>query len=199
MGLVLAAGRAERMGRPKQLLPLRNRPLLQHAIDAAITARGITTVTVVLGHDAEEIQAALALHTQDVQVIVNSRYAEGQSTSLHAGLAAAGPDVTAAAVILGDQPELGAARIDDTLRAFHAARTPIVRPTYGNGTPGHPVVLARSVWPAVDALDGDAGARALIAAHPEWLTAIPFAGDPPVDIDTPADYERVRRNAPTQE
>lgn len=198
MGLVLAAGGSARMGRPKQLLPLDDRPLLQHAIDAALAARTLAMVTVVLGHAADEIQAALALHAQNVRVVVNSRYQEGQSTSLRAGLATAAAAVTAAAVILGDQPRLGAARIDDVVHAFHDGRTPIVRPIYADDTPGHPVVLARRVWPALDALDGDDGARALMTAHPEWLTVIRLRGDTPVDIDTPADYERIRRNAPAR-
>lgn len=198
MGLVLAAGCSERMGRPKQLLQLGDRPLLQHAIDAAVAARTLSTVTIVLGHAADEIQAALALPARDVHVVVNPRYRDGQSTSLRAGLAAAPADVTAAAVLLGDQPLLGPARIDEIVSAFLAGHTPIARPTYDDGAPGHPVVLARRVWPTVDALRGDQGARAVMAAHPEWLTSIRLRGDTPTDIDTPADYERVRRDAPAQ-
>ena len=192
MGLVLAAGCSERMGRPKQLLPLAGRPLLQHAIDTAIAARELTRVTVVLGHAAEEVQAALDLPMNDVHVVVNPDYREGQSTSLQAGLAAAPADITAAAVLLGDQPSLAPTRIDDIVRVFHAARTPVARPIYSDGTPGHPVVLARNVWPALEALHGDEGARTVLTAHPEWLTSIHIDGSTPADIDTPADYERVR-------
>ncbi len=157
-----------------------------------MAAQELTSVTVVLGHAADEIRAALELSLRDVHVIVNPRYREGQSTSLRAGLAAAPARVAAAAVLLGDQPSLAPIRIDEVVRAFRAAQTPVARPTYDDDTPGHPVVLARSVWPAVTTLDSDDGARTVLAAHPEWLTHIHLGGQTPVDIDTPADYERAR-------
>jgi molybdenum cofactor cytidylyltransferase len=190
-GIILAAGRSARMGRPKQLLSVAGRPLLQHVLDAAVAAR-LGTIVLVLGHAAAAIRAVLAVPADGrVRVIVNTRYAAGQSTSLQAGLAAVPATAAAAAVMLGDQPALDAAHIDTVLAAFAAAATPIVRPVFADGTPGHPVVLARRVWPQVARLRGDDGARAVIAAHPAWLTTVPVAGAAPPDVDTHADYVRL--------
>jgi molybdenum cofactor cytidylyltransferase len=61
--------------------------------------------------------------------------------------------------------------------------------------PGHPVFVARTLWPQVEALRGDEGARALFAAHPEWLLEVEIDAEPPPDIDTWQDYERALRRS----
>jgi molybdenum cofactor cytidylyltransferase len=191
-GVVLAAGASRRMGRPKQLLPLAGRPLLQHVLDAA-AASGLGEIVVVLGHQAETIGRALTLPPR-ARTVVNAAHAAGQATSLACGLAALGPEVAAAAVLLGDQPAVDAALIDAVLAAFRAGRDTAVRPVWrdaeGAAHPGHPVVLARRSWAEAAALDGDRGARELFRRHPEWVRALPMAGAPPGDIDDAADYRR---------
>ena len=86
-GVVLAAGRSARLGRPKQLLPYHGRPLLEWAL-AAMAASSVEATVVVLGHDAERVRRDVDL--QGARVVYNERYAEGLSTSLQAGLAALG-------------------------------------------------------------------------------------------------------------
>ena len=194
VGIVLAAGSSRRMGRPKQLLPLAGRPLLQHVLDAAAASR-LDALVLVLGHEADAIRAAVRVPTR-ARVVVNARYAEGQSTSLACGLdAVADLEAAAAAVLLGDQPAIAPALIDAVLEAFLAGAAAAVRPVWrdaaGSEHPGHPVFLARRIWPAAAALQGDRGARALFDAHPEWLRPLPMVGDPPTDIDDPADYRRM--------
>lgn len=176
------------MGRAKQLLELEGRPLLQHVIDAAVAA-SLTDVVVVLGHAADEVAAALRL-PPGVAIVVNPRYAEGQSTSLQAGLARMPEGAEAVAVLLGDQPEVRAEAIRAVVRAQVDGGAPILRAAYG-GRPSHPVVLARGVWPEVGALGGDGGARALIAAHAGRVELVEVGGAPPEDIDTPEDLERL--------
>jgi molybdenum cofactor cytidylyltransferase len=193
VAIVLAAGSSRRMGRPKQLLPLAGRPLLQHVLDAAAGA-AIAEIVLVLGHEADAVRRAVRLPPH-ARIVVNAAHAAGQSTSLACGLAAAGDDAAAAVVLLGDQPQVTSALIDVVVAAFQSGTAPAVRPVWrdagGAERPGHPVVLARRVWPAVAALTGDHGARALFATHPEWVCALPMAGDPPDDVDDLAGYQRV--------
>lgn len=192
--IVLAAGASVRMGRLKQLLTLGDRCLLQHVLDAVAETR-LNELILVLGCRADEIRAAVRLPAGlPSRVVVNPDYAQGQSTSLRIGLQAASPRSVASGILLGDQPQITAALIDRVADAFLAAGTPIVRPVYAGiagRVPGHPVFLACAIWPAVGRLVGDEGARALIAAHPEWLTDVAVEGDAPTDIDTAEDYERV--------
>jgi CTP:molybdopterin cytidylyltransferase MocA len=186
--VILAAGTSTRLGEPKQLLPLEERPLLQHVIDAARRG-GVDEIVVVLGHAAGEIGRALAL-PPSARVITNPRYAEGQSTSLLAGIDALGPDVGAALVLLGDQPGVDPEAIRAVVAAFKAGAGPIVRARY-SGRPGHPVLLARAVWVELRQATGDRGARDLIAASPDRVTSVDMEGAPPADVDTWEDYARL--------
>jgi CTP:molybdopterin cytidylyltransferase MocA len=65
--------------------------------------------------------------------------------------------------------------------------------------PGHPVLLARGLWPRLEELRGDTGARELFAAHPEWLCEVEVDEEPPVDLDHFEDYLReLRRGEATR-
>jgi len=193
-GIILAAGASSRMGRSKPLLPLRGRPLLQHVLDAAVASR-LDEIVLVLGNQADEVRGALELpEASRARVVVNADWARGQSTSLRLGLRRARPSAAAAAILLGDQPGIGAALIDRVARAFLDAGLPAARPVYsgadGSRIPGHPVFLARRIWSEVDKLGGDEGARALLATRADWLLQVPVQGEAPADIDTWEDYRR---------
>ncbi len=198
-GIILAAGRSIRMGRPKQLLPLGRQPLLQNIVNEA-AGSCLDEIILVLGYRAEEILKAItspAARTSAgaFRVIVNPDYEGGQSASLRAGMRAADPLAAAAASLLGDQPGVTKALIDRVAAAFLAGGLPVARPVYsgpdGRRIPGHPVFLARPIWADVEQLCGDEGARALLHVHPEWLLEVPVTGEPPCDIDTWDDYQRL--------
>lgn len=197
-GVVLAAGGSTRMGQPKQLLPLAGRPLLQHVLDAAADSC-LDEIVLVLGHRAAEIGDALRLRSgRAIHVVINPDHADGQSGSLRLGLRSASPHAEAAAILLGDQPQVSPQLIDRLASTFLSSGSPIARPVYlagGRRVPGHPVFLARRAWPAAEELTGDQGARGLIAARPDWLVEIPVEGEPPRDVDTWEDYESVRESA----
>jgi molybdenum cofactor cytidylyltransferase len=186
-GVVLAAGTSSRLGRPKQLLELEDKPLLQHVVDTA--AATLDEVVVVLGYEAKRIAAALSLPT-NARVIVNEDYERGQSESVKAGLAALSDDVEAAAILLGDQPRVSADVIETTVHAWHDSRAAVLRPRFGE-VPGHPVIVARSEWQRWGRLSGDAGARTLISKS--GVTYLGLEGPAPADVDEWDDYERVRR------
>jgi molybdenum cofactor cytidylyltransferase len=189
---MLAAGTSSRLGQPKQLLEVRGRPLLQHAIDAAAGSE-LDEVVVVLGHESERIASALALPS-GARVVVNDHYESGQSTSLRTGLSSVDPRADAAAILLGDQPGLTSAAIRKVLDAFRDSDAPIVRAVW-QGTPGHPVVLARSEWEPVQRLEGDKGARDLVAASAR-AEVIEMEEPPVEDVDTWEQYERLRDQSP---
>jgi CTP:molybdopterin cytidylyltransferase MocA len=155
-GLILAAGAGTRFGaQTKQLADLRGKPLLQHAVDAMNAALG--RAVVVLGHDADAITAAVDFGT--ARVVVCEDWGQGQGFSLRAGVAAlAGAD--AVAITLGDQPLITPAVI--TAAIAELGDFDAVRAVY-DGRPGHPVVLGSRVLAAVPELEGDAGARELLA------------------------------------
>jgi molybdenum cofactor cytidylyltransferase len=195
-GVILAAGQARRMGATKQLLDWKDGTILQTVIDNARASR-LDEVIVVLGHDAERIRNALALPSSGpLRAVVQAKWKAGASRSLRSGLTALEPESRAAAVLLGDQPGVGPALIDRVLAALPGCEKPIHRPIHlapgGGTTPGHPVVLSRSIFAEAAALSGDEGARALLRDHQDWLCAVEIDGAAPDDIDTPEDYARLR-------
>ena len=184
--LVLAAGEGTRFGGTKQLEILRGKPLVQHAVDAA-SAAGVGEIVVVLGHDALRVRDALDL-PERAWVVVNERYADGQSTSLAAGLRALDPSSDAAIVLLADQPGIAARHVRSLVTVYEDEATEILRIRFRDG-PG-PALLARSVWDEAMELTGDAGARTLFEGSPERARWIWFDEDAPPDVDRRADLER---------
>ena len=183
--MVLAAGGSSRLGRAKQLLPLAGQPLLAHVLRHAALST-LDEVILVLGHDAESIQAAVGDWGQ--RVILNPEYAAGQSTSLQAGLAAVELKAAAAMFLLGDQPQVLPATIDALLKAFRRHHAPIVLPSYG-GVSGHPVLISRELFDDLAAVSGDRGARDVIQAHSGEVLRVPVeCASPPQDVDTEENY-----------
>jgi len=189
--IVLAAGRSTRMGGPNKLLAeINGRPLVRIAADAALASQA-RPVIIVTGHQRERVEAAL--NSLDVTLVHNPDFAEGLSTSLKVGIAAVLPDVDGAIVCLGDMPQVNASLIDLLLAAFDPEKGAlVVVPTIG-GKRGNPVVWSRRFFPELGALDGDVGARHLIASYPEAVTELPLTGNAAlVDVDTPDALKAVK-------
>jgi molybdenum cofactor cytidylyltransferase len=189
-GLVLAAGSSRRMGSPKQLLPIDGKPLLELVVDQA-NKSNLNQVVVVLGAAADEIRARVNLGR--ARVLVNPNHASGMASSLRAGLASLGDDIDRVVVILGDQPDVDASRLDQLLALQETSGLPAAALSF-SGLLHPPVVLERELWGDLMALDGDVGCRAVIRARPELVARLSIAGDltHPVDVDTPEDYELIR-------
>ncbi|GAA4843792.1 nucleotidyltransferase family protein [Kitasatospora terrestris] len=186
--LVLAAGGGRRLGgRPKALLPYRGRPLLEHALAVARDA-GCAPLLAVLGAAAEEVRERV--DTGDCRLVDNPDWATGMGSSLRAGLAALPADAPAVLVLLVDTPGVTPAAAARLLAA-HRAGAGLAAAAYG-GRRGHPVLIGRRfLAEAAAGASGDAGARALLAAHPGELVLVE-CGDvaDPDDLDTPADLAR---------
>ena len=182
--VVLAAGQSRRMnGSNKLLMAVDNRPLVRRTVEAAIGA-GLDPITVVTGHMEDAVRSAL--DGLDVRTVHNPDYAEGLSTSLRAGLGAVdGAD--AALVVLGDMPGVDAS----LLRRLAAAYNPgngrrIVVPTH-KAKRGNPILWDAAFFPAMRALKGDVGAKALMADNPDSVVEVEVETDAPLlDLDTQA-------------
>ena len=186
--IVLAAGEATRYGSQKLLSPLRGRPLLQHAIDAA-NMSSLETVVIVLGADADEIARRVAVGR--ARIVRNPEYATGQASSLRAGVRAIASDADAVVVLLGDQPLVTSALLDAiATRHRETAAAAVVCVQDGRRSP--PTLLHRDLFPAIHELRGDVGAREILARRSDVVT---LDVDPALaglnDIDTPADLERL--------
>src|SRR5688572_1457232 len=159
--VLLAAGGSRRLGFPKQLVRRRGRPLLAHAIDAVRGAAPHAPLIVVLGPSALRLRGVIHRAARNVVVVRNARWSAGLATSLNVGLAAVPPRIAAILVLLVDQPGVDARALRNLLGAWRRHPGEAAAAFYA-GRPGVPAVLPRSYWRAIRALDGDAGARALL-------------------------------------
>lgn len=188
--VILAAGESARIGEPKQLLAYRGKTLLHHAIDTALSLR-CAPVVVVLGAHAAQIRAQL----DDSRVLIaeNPDWRDGMGGSLRAGLRAllaAHPEISAAIFLLCDQPLMSTNTLSILVATHERTGCAIVASEYG-GACGVPALFARAFFPELLALDGTNGARQIIRAHRDQTIGVPFH-DGAFDIDTPADYARLR-------
>lgn len=188
-GIVLAAGSSRRMGRPKQLLDVGGKPLLELIVNQA-NASGLDEVLVVLGAEADQIRKRVDFGR--AFVIINRDHATGMASSLRAGIAALDDEIDRTVVILGDQPAVTSSMLDELVDLQERSGLPAAALSF-DGLLHPPVVLARALWPDLTALEGDVGCRALIRQRPELVATLPAEGGHkhPTDIDTPEDYERL--------
>jgi molybdenum cofactor cytidylyltransferase len=189
--IVLAAGSGTRMGGPNKLLEdLAGKPIVRHATEAALasTARPVIVVT---GHESARVEAALK--GLDVQLVHNREFAGGLSTSLKAGIAAVPAEADRIAVTLGDMPDVSGALIERLLRAVDPPHGALVAVPTRGGRRGNPVVWSRRFFNDLARLEGDTGARHLIAQHNEAVVEVPVEDDAVFrDIDTPEALKAAR-------
>jgi 4-nitrophenyl phosphatase len=190
--VILAAGGSTRFGQPKQLLDWDGVPLLGHVADIALRA-ALSPVTVVLGSGAERLRSVLG--TRPVQTVMNWRWEEGMSTSVQTALAVLPPEVGAAVFLQCDQPLITPELLKAMVVRHEETGASIVHPTH-TGQRGTPVLFARHLFSELAAIRGDEGGRGLIARHAERVATVEVADAIVLaDIDTPADYERLRVQA----
>jgi molybdenum cofactor cytidylyltransferase len=188
--LVLAAGRSSRFaaagGREatKLIAPIAGKPLARYAVKAALTSTA-RPIVVVTGHAREAVEAAL--RGLAFQSVYNPSFASGVASSLRAGIAALPPDAAGAIVLLADMPAVTAALIDRLIAAFAARQDTLAAIPVGAGRRGNPVLLSADLFPSVAKLDGDEGARRLLATLPaERLIEVPIDDfGATLDVDTP--------------
>jgi molybdenum cofactor cytidylyltransferase len=185
--VLLAAGGSTRLGRPKQLLTHRGKTLVRRAAESAVGAE-CGPVVVVLGAQAEAMMAELA--GLPVHPVHNADWERGLGSSLRVGRRALEAGVEGALVMLCDQLQVDAAHLRALVSAFTRSRAPIVASGY-EGTRGVPALFSRELFPELEALTADQGARGVIARDPSRVVEVALEGGGE-DVDTAADLTRLR-------
>ncbi|MBV9330684.1 MAG: molybdopterin-binding/glycosyltransferase family 2 protein, partial [Alphaproteobacteria bacterium] len=181
--VILAAGTASRLGGSKLLEPIGSKPLIAYCAEAA-SRSGADPVIVVTGNRAQALGDAVS--GLPVTLVNNPDYSTGLASSLRMGLEATPADCDGALILLADMPAVSTELIDRLIAAFDPdAGRAICVPVRG-GRRGNPVLWARRFFPEMRALEGDVGARKLLAQYEESVCEIEVADDGPfLDIDTP--------------
>ena len=104
-------------------------------------------------------------------------------------------NVDGAIVCLGDMPLIDAQLIDRLIETFAPDRGHLIAVPVSEGRRGNPVLWSRRFFRELMTLDGDIGARHLIAKHAEVVAEVPVEGNSAfLDIDTPQALEAARRS-----
>lgn len=191
--LVLAAGRSTRMGGPNKLLAeLDGKKLVRIVAEQALASKA-SDVIVVTGHQADLIEQALA--DLPVRFVRNPDFAGGLASSVKAGIAAVSEGADGAVVCLGDMPMVSSDLLDRLIDTFDPDRGNLIVVPTADGRRGNPVLWSRRFFQELRTLDGDVGARHLIAKHAEAVAEVPVEGEAAfLDIDTPQALEAARRS-----
>jgi molybdenum cofactor cytidylyltransferase len=191
--IVLAAGASSRFGGTKQLTSVGGKNLVERALDA-VPAEETKETVLVLGHEAEAVAESVGSR-RGVRVVVNSEFRDGMSTSIRAGVAALAKDAPAAMLVLADQPFVTRALLRRLLRVFKedGRDEAIAAAAYG-GLVAPPVIFSRGYFRELQGLQGDSGAKAVIAAHPDRVSMVRVRSKHALaDIDTPQDLDEARQ------
>jgi molybdenum cofactor cytidylyltransferase len=178
VGVLLAAGRGTRFGGDKLLAPL---PSASRGVPAG-TPLGVAaarhlvdalpdSVAVIRPDDASLRDV---LGSAGIAIVECANADDGMGASLACAVRARG-DAEGWVVALADMPWIAPATIVAIADALRGGAD-IVAPHH-RGTRGHPVGFSRRHYAALAQLTGDAGARAIVAAHARELVVL--------DVDDP--------------
>lgn len=185
--ILLAAGASTRLGQPKQLLEVHEKPLIEHTLEQALALKAHSLITV-LGANANRIKEEIA-HLP-IELVLNPNWDTGIASSITIGiqtLEKIHPTAEAVLILLCDQPYISATLIQKLASHFHENEKLIVASEYGN-TFGVPAIFDKSLFDALKNIKGDKGAKSIIKKYFKETCFIPFP-EGEFDIDTKEDYE----------
>jgi molybdenum cofactor cytidylyltransferase len=182
--VVLAGGRSSRFsgsGEHKLLAQINGTAIIRLSAMVALES-GVGRVVVVTGANADQVAATLA--GLEVEVVHARAFAHGMSASLKRGVEAL-KSAEAIVITLGDQPGVKPEAIRRVVELWRESNAPVVVPQYaGDDRPAHPVLFARLLYRELGALDGDVGARSVIARDPGRVATAALDWSAPRDVDT---------------
>ena len=192
-GIVLAAGMSSRFGRPKQLIKLGGKTILEWTLSACLGSR-LESIYLILGYAYKEIIKTISETIRDprLNILVNQNYSKGQSTSLQMGISEIRNTHPSAMFILGDQPFIDSKTINHLLACFWASEKNICVP-FSQKKRGNPVIFNALFYDKINSIRGDVGARGIIEDHPDHILRVPVVRPSFFhDIDTQKDFEKAQ-------
>ena len=194
--IILAAGRATRMGTLKQLLPWEDgKTILETVVQTVLACPEIDDqVRVVLGAGSDKTAAVLAdIADPRLQVLDNPNYLSGMLSSIKLGTAGLPTPSAGFMIALGDQPLIKPEVVELLTRHWLLTRPDFLIPVH-NGRRGHPVIISSKYLEEIAGMDeAQVGLRDLIRRYPGRVEVL-NVDDPAIhiDLDYPEDYQKYR-------
>lgn len=189
--VILAAGSSSRMGKPKQLLDLGGKVLLQRVIDSVKKVPFCEKV-LVLGAYADLILEKI--DSEGFHILFNGEWEEGMASSLRKGLQKLiemNSKADAVLYMLADQPMVNEKIISNILLTHKKEKHRIVASAY-NDALGVPALFPFKYFDNLVHLKGNEGARKIIQHNLPQVAAVNFAAGI-YDVDTEEDYKNIKK------
>ncbi len=189
--VLLAAGKSDRLGTPKQMLVYRGKTLLRRSVEAAM-GTGLEPVFVVLGASHSTMEKVLE-DLKSVRIVNNKGWEEGMASSIRCGVEAAMrmekvPD--GLIIMVCDQPHVNTELLQSLVLTQQKTGMPVVASNYRDN-PGVPALFHKSFFNRLLLLEGDTGARKLLKEEAEFVSLVDFPlGE--ADIDTMKDFNELK-------
>ncbi len=189
--IILAAGKAERFGAPKQLLEYKEHSLIENAIGAADAVNCDPILVVTGAYHYELLEHITSLKNQNqlsrLEIKQNSQWQKGIGTSISFGVKLLEDRVDAILLIACDQPFINASLFGDMVNALNnEAKNRIVASKYAE-TFGIPALFRADLFGDLQSLPPNKGAKLVIQKKLERTLLVDFPQGA-VDIDTAQDY-----------
>ena len=189
-GLVLAAGRSERMGTPKQLLPFDDVTVIGQVVRTLTRSRLGKDVVVVLGHRAMDVVKRIS--GLPVRLAYNPDPEGDMISSIRCGLAYIEPE-QAFLIALGDQPLVTTGIVDRLIDEYERRPEGMVLPVH-EGKRGHPMILSPAYREEILFESMPGGLKAMRDRHADSVRPVPVDTDAVlIDLDYRSDYEEALR------
>jgi molybdenum cofactor cytidylyltransferase len=188
--VLLAAGRSERMGAFKPLLPFGGKTVIENCIEY-LSDGGVESIVVVLGHRADDVRKQLA--NTSVRFVVNPDPESEMSVSIACGVRLLPEHTRATVIALTDQPAIPSEVVATLIDEWKTTGAKLIVPEY-DGRGGHPVLVDLAFREELLALDQKRGLRALFDAQREQVRCV-LVESPYIarDIDTWDDYRTLHQ------
>jgi len=184
--IILAAGKSERMGSNKLLLPIQGRPMISNVITHVMES-GVDRICLVLGAFAKDMLKAI--EPFPVKHCYNADYEQGMFTSIQCGFRQVPSTADAVVLFLGDQPLIPGEVTCQLIGEYTRSGKGILIPVFG-GKRGHPVLIDRKYAQMIDTLVPEKGLHTLFDKYPEDIQEVEVTAPGVLrDIDTRQDYE----------
>ena len=187
--IILAAGKASRMGKPKQLLTYQGSSLISHAVKIGLNSN-CRPVIVVLGAYKEQVKPQI--DKLPIEIIENSDWETGMSSSIRAGINAinqSNSNLDSVIIALADQPLISEAVFNQLIKEYRDTNNKIIAAAYDDIV-GVPALFDKNFLSELMDIEGDRGAKALIRKYRDEVLTIPVA-EAAIDIDTQDDYQKL--------
>ncbi|UCE67585.1 MAG: nucleotidyltransferase family protein [Candidatus Zixiibacteriota bacterium] len=188
-GVLLAAGKSERMGKNKLLLRFGNHTVIEESL-LQLAESGLDEVIVVTGFQMERLKSLIENKSwSNVRIVSNENYNKGRAESIKCALGNIDKRSEAVLFMVADKPSVKSSLIRKALSEFKS-EAPLILYVQTPAGRGHPVIFSKALFGDLMGLGGEPTGNAIFEKYRDDTVVIEDE-NPQFDIDTLEDYDNI--------